>query len=77
MDVKRRFGSAVRTRRMALGISQEELALRIDADQAYVSRIEAGAMNVTLETAQQVADALETDVAALFSTVPNPRDAGI
>lgn len=77
MDVKRRFGSAVRTRRVALCISQEELALRIDADQAYVSRIEAGAMNVTLETAQQVADALETDVAALFSTAPNPRDAGI
>ncbi|WP_367943372.1 helix-turn-helix transcriptional regulator [Aquamicrobium sp.] len=70
MDVKRRFGSAVRARRVALGISQEELALRIDADQAYVSRIEAGAMNVTLETAQQVADALETDVAALFPTAP-------
>ena len=68
MDIKRRFGSAVRARRAALGISQEELALRIDADQAYVSRIEAGAMNVTLETAQQLADALETDVAALFST---------
>ena len=68
MDIKRRFGSAVRARRAALGISQEELALRIDADQAYVSRIEAGAMNVTLETAQQLADALETDVAALFAS---------
>lgn len=66
MDIKRRFGLAVRARRAVLGISQEELALRIDADQAYVSRIEAGAMNVTLETAQQVAEALETDVAALF-----------
>ena len=68
MDIKRRFGSAVRARRAALGISQEELALRIDADQAYVSRIEAGAMNVTLETAQQVAEALDTDIAALFSS---------
>lgn len=68
MDIKRRFGSAVRARRTALGISQEELALRIDADQAYVSRIEAGAMNVTLETAQQLADALATDVAALFAS---------
>ena len=67
MDIKRRFGLAVRARRAALGISQEELALRIDADQAYVSRVEAGAMNVTLETAQQVAEALESDVAALFA----------
>ena len=67
MDIKRRFGLAVRARRVALGISQEELALRIDADQAYVSRVEAGAMNVTLETAQQIAEALDSDVAALFA----------
>jgi transcriptional regulator with XRE-family HTH domain len=67
MDIKRRFGSAVRARRLALGISQEELALRIGADQAYVSRVEAGAMNLTLETVQQLAVALETDAAVLFS----------
>lgn len=70
MDIKRRFGLAVRARRAALGISQEELALRIDADQAYVSRVEAGAMNVTLETAQQIAETLGTDVALLFSGAP-------
>lgn len=70
MDIKRRFGLAVRARRAALGISQEELALRIDADQAYVSRVEAGAMNVTLDTAQQIAEALGTDVALLFSGAP-------
>lgn len=70
MDIKRRFGLAVRARRVALGISQEELALRIDADQAYVSRVEAGAMNVTLETAQQIAAALESDVTALFAEAP-------
>ena len=67
MDIKRRFGRAVRARRAALAISQEELALRIGGDQAYVSRIETGAMNVTLETAQQIAEALESDVAALFA----------
>jgi transcriptional regulator with XRE-family HTH domain len=66
MDIKRRFGAAVRARRAGLGISQEELALRIDADQAYVSRVEAGAVNVTLETVQQLADALETDPGELF-----------
>lgn len=66
MDIKRRFGAAVRARRAELGISQEELALRIDTDQAYVSRVEAGVMNVTLETVQQFADALETDAAMLF-----------
>jgi transcriptional regulator with XRE-family HTH domain len=67
MDSRRRFGRAVRARRAALGISQEELALRIGADQAYVSRIEAGRMNVTLETAEAIAAALEADVAALLA----------
>ncbi|MBA8901529.1 transcriptional regulator with XRE-family HTH domain [Phyllobacterium sp. P30BS-XVII] len=56
----------MKERRGALGISQEELAMRIGADQAYVSRIEAGQMNVTLETAEQIALALQSDVAELL-----------
>jgi transcriptional regulator with XRE-family HTH domain len=67
MDIKKRFGLAVKERRGALGISQEELAMRIGADQAYVSRIEAGQMNVTLETAEQIAAAIQSDVAELFA----------
>lgn len=69
MDIKKRFGLAVKERRVALGISQEELAMRIGADQAYVSRMEAGQMNVTLETAEQVATAVEADVAELLASV--------
>ena len=44
--------------------------MRIGADQAYVSRIEAGQMNVTLETAAQFAAALGTDIAELFIAPP-------
>lgn len=66
MNIKKRFGLAVKEKRAALGISQEELGMRIGADQAYVSRIEAGQMNVTLETAEQVAVALKTDVAEML-----------
>ncbi|CAN0606387.1 unnamed protein product [Ectocarpus sp. 12 AP-2014] len=67
MEIKERFGRAVREQRNAGGISQEELAMRIGADQAYVSRIEAGQMNVTLETAEQIANALGVDVGELFN----------
>lgn len=45
--------------------------MRIDADQAYVSRIEAGQMNVTLETAEQIASALNVDVSVLFASGRN------
>ena len=41
-----------------------------DMDEAYVSRIEAGQMNVTLETAAQFAAALGTDIAELFIAPP-------
>lgn len=45
--------------------------MRIGADQAYVSRIEAGQMNVTLETAEQIATALQVDVANLLAAPGN------
>lgn len=66
MEIKERFGKAVREQRIAKGISQEELAMRIGADQAYVSRIEAGQMNVTLETVEQIANALRVDITEFF-----------
>lgn len=69
MDIKKRFGLAVKEKRGSLGISQEELAMRIGADQAYVSRMEAGRMNVTLETAEQVAAAMHCDVVELLGRV--------
>jgi transcriptional regulator with XRE-family HTH domain len=62
MEIKKRFGLAVREHRRLSKVSQEELAMRIGADQAYVSRIEAGQMNVTLETVEQIASALHVDV---------------
>jgi len=66
MEIKERFGKAVREQRNAKGMSQEELAMRIEADQSYVSRIEAGQMNVTLETAEQIATALSVDASIFF-----------
>lgn len=50
-------------------ISQEELAMRIGGDQAYISRIEAGWMNVRMETAEQVAEVVQSDVAVLLGKV--------
>lgn len=73
MEIKKRFGLGLQQRRQAQGISQEELAMRIGADQAYVSRIEAGQMNVTLETAEELAAALELDFTDFFDP---PEDAG-
>ena len=68
MNIKKKFGQNVKELRKAANISQEELALRLDADQAYVSRIESGQMNVTLETIEEIAKALGSEVSALFNS---------
>jgi len=41
--------------------------MRVGADQAYVSRIEAGQMNVTLDTVDHIARALGIPPAELFN----------
>lgn len=66
MNVKERFGTAVRKRRRELGMSQEDLAAAVDLDQSYVSLIETGQMNVTLETADRVAKALKADIGEVW-----------
>lgn len=63
---KNRFGRNVKRVRKAQSLSQEALALKIDADQAYISRIEAGRFNPTLESVAEVASALDVPVSELF-----------
>lgn len=64
--VKEAFGRNVKRVRQSLGLSQEGLGLRIDADQAYISRIEAGHLNPTIESIAELANALKIPVSKLF-----------
>lgn len=67
MDIQKLVGSNIKKQRQAASISQEELAARMDVDQAYVSRLEAGDMNATVTTLQAAATALKVDIQLLFS----------
>src|SRR5882724_8201878 len=66
IDLKKEFGATVRDRRTQLGLSQEKLAERADLHRTYISDIERGARNVSLESIEKLASALEVSVAALF-----------
>jgi CheY-like chemotaxis protein/DNA-binding XRE family transcriptional regulator len=66
-DVKKQFGAAVRLRRDHLGISQEELAGRAGLHRTYISDVERGARNVSLESITRLAAALEVPLSVLFS----------
>ena len=65
-QVREKFGRKIKELRLALELSQEELGLRIDADQAYISRLEKGVINPTLETITDIAEALKLEVEGLF-----------
>jgi CheY-like chemotaxis protein len=66
-DIKNRFGTAVRSRRKRLGISQEELAGRAGLHRTYVADIERGARNLSLANIEKLAKALETSIPTLFA----------
>jgi transcriptional regulator with XRE-family HTH domain len=53
------FGNAVRRLRIARGLSQEELADRVELHRTYVGGIERGERNPTLVTIRRIAEALE------------------
>ena len=66
-DVKKSFGAAVRLRRVHLSISQEELAGRAGLHRTYISDVERGARNVSLESINRLANALEVPLSVLFA----------
>lgn len=66
-DVKKSFGASVRVWRSRLGVSQEELAERAGLHRTYISDVERGARNVSLESIEKLAYALEISVSALLS----------
>lgn len=62
----REFGELVRRLRQEKGYSQEEFSFRVGLHQTYVSSVERGERNVTIQTADRIAKALGTTLADLF-----------
>lgn len=60
------FGSRVRERRLAAGLSQMALASKVDLHPTYISDIERGERNVSLVNIRALAVALEIPVGDLF-----------
>src|ERR1700757_4358412 len=66
IDLKGLLGAAIRSHRSTLGISQEELAYRAGLHRTYVSDVERGARNPSVESIEKLAGALQTSVSILF-----------
>lgn len=62
------LGKAIRSIRLAQGISQEKLALLAELDRSYVGRVERGDNNVAVLTLSRIANALGVSLAILMQT---------
>ncbi len=64
-----RYGHAVRKVRLAQGISQEELADRCGLHRTYISDVELGKRNLSLENIERIAISLNTSLSDFFKEV--------
>jgi transcriptional regulator with XRE-family HTH domain len=60
------FANRVRARRRQLGISQEELAARADVHRTWVSQLERGLSNVSIDNIARISAALEVPASELL-----------
>ena len=67
------FGDTVRRLRKNLEPSQEKFAARAGISRTYMSEIERGVTNVSLDTVDRVAKALGVTLAQLFHEVDTER----
>lgn len=67
--LQRRFGVVVRQRREAAGLSQEALADASGLHRTYISLLERGQRNPSLEVISALARGLDTTMASLVGAV--------
>lgn len=65
-DILVRFGQIVRTRRLALDLTQEVLAEKAELHRTYIADIERGFRNVSLRNIEKLAVALGCSIETLF-----------
>ena len=71
--LQQRFGSVIRRRRVAKGVSQEALASRAGLHRTYVSLLERGQRNPSLLVMSKLASALDTSMKSLIGAVERGR----
>lgn len=69
LDIRIRFGRAIRRLREEQEINQEEAAERCGLHRTYYSGIERGVRNVSLVNIEKVAKGLRTSLPKLFERV--------
>lgn len=69
MNLQQKLGLAIIKLRKEKGLSQEKFALEADVDRRYMSDLENGKRNPSLEIIEKIANRLEVSISELFLEV--------
>jgi transcriptional regulator with XRE-family HTH domain len=67
MDIKLKIGQRIKELRKELEISQEALAYKAEVDRTYVTDVENGRRNVSVEILERIIKALEVSISEFFN----------
>lgn len=66
MNIAAKFGKRVKTLRLDRNMSQGDLAKKLDVHPTYISKIERGEQNMSLQGMEKLAKALEVSIEDLI-----------
>jgi transcriptional regulator with XRE-family HTH domain len=68
MDIKLKIGQRIKELRKELELSQESLAYKAEVDRTYVTDVENGRRNVSVEILERLIKALDVSVTDFFNS---------
>jgi len=68
MSIKVKVGQRIKELRNQIGISQEALANKADIDRTYVTDVENGRRNISIENLEKLVNALEIQFKDFFDS---------
>ena len=66
MDIRKKFGKRVRSQRLKMNLSQEELAHEADSNRTYISDVERGTRNPSIIVVERIAKVLNKSIGDLL-----------
>ncbi len=68
MDIKLKIGQRIRELRKELELSQEALAYKAEVDRTYITDVENGRRNVSVEILTRIISALDVSYSKFFNS---------
>ena len=68
MDIKLKVGQRIKELRKQLNLSQEALAYKAEVDRTYMTDVENGRRNISIEILEKIVTALEISFTEFFTS---------